>query len=72
MLITGVLMFIGMIITHPYNPFSYLDIDQVISNEIQIHSWNSEFTLITCSMMTSIASIIFLLFSFVLFRFKAS
>lgn len=70
MMIVGVLMFIGMLIVHPYNPISYLNIDQVLSHEIQMHSWNSGFTLKTGSVITVIVSFVLFLLNYILFRIR--
>lgn len=70
LIFVGVLIFIGMLITHPYNPFSYLNIDQVLSHEIQMHNWNSDLTLTTGSVAMLLVSFVFLLLSFFHFRMK--
>ncbi|MFD1174554.1 ABC transporter permease [Oceanobacillus picturae] len=67
-IIIGILCFVGMLINYPYNPFSYLDIDKVISHEIQLQTWNTDITYITGIMITLVIGLIFTIGNYIRFR----
>ncbi|WP_042220664.1 ABC-2 family transporter permease [Oceanobacillus manasiensis] len=67
-IIIGVICFVGMQFQHPYNPFSYLDIDKVISHEIQLETWNTDITYITGIMIMLVIGFIFTVGNYIRFR----
>lgn len=70
MIIIGLLSFVSTFISHPYNPFSYLDTDKVITHEIQLQTWNTDFTFITGIVVTLVASLIIIALNFLGFTYK--
>lgn len=71
-IIIGTLCFVGMQVKHPYNPFSYLDIDKVISHEIQLQTWNSDITYITGLIITFIIGLIFIIINHLGFKYRSN
>lgn len=71
MIIVGFLTFVGTLISHPYNPFSYLDIDKVITHEIQLQTWHTDFTLSTGIVITLLLSFVFKILNYIRFMYKS-
>lgn len=71
-IIIGILCFVGMQVKHPYNPFSYLDIDKVISHEIQLQTWNSDITYITGLIITFVMGLIFIVINYLGFKYRSN
>ncbi|RDW20064.1 hypothetical protein CWR48_04895 [Oceanobacillus arenosus] len=71
-IIIGILSFVGMQIQHPYNPFSYLRIDKVITHEIQLQTWNAAFTYTTGIFITLTAGVICTMINFICFKYKSN
>lgn len=71
LVIVGALVILGGLITHPYNPFSYVDIDPVLSHEIQMLHENTAFTLTTGIAVTLVISLILIVVNYIFFRARA-
>jgi ABC-2 type transport system permease protein len=69
-IVTGIITYGGTLLTHPYNPFSYLDIDQVMTNEIQLQTWSTAFTYSTGITVTFITAIMMVVLNFFIYKFK--
>lgn len=67
-LLTGVTCYLGLLISSPYNPFQYLKIDLVITNEIQLQTWNTGFNFTTGILLTFIVGLLFVLANYKLFK----
>lgn len=67
-LLTGITCYLGLLIQNPYNPFQYLKIDQVITKEIQLQTWNTAFNYTTGILTTFIVGLLVILVSYKLFK----
>ncbi|WP_440895945.1 hypothetical protein ACS127_15610 [Amphibacillus sp. Q70] len=69
-LLTGITCYLGLLIPAPYNPFQYLKIDQVITQEIQLQTWNTAFNFTTGILLTFLIGLLFVLANYKFFKRK--
>lgn len=70
--IVGVLSYVAAKQFQPFNPFSYLDTDKVMTHEIQLQTWNAGFTLITGISLNVSLAFIFLILNYIAFRYRTN
>lgn len=71
-LIVGLLSYAAASQMHPFNPFSYLDTDKVITHEIQLQTWNTGFTYVTGICLNLSLALIFLFINYIVFRYRSN
>ncbi|HEY4602166.1 MAG TPA: hypothetical protein VIG73_12935 [Cerasibacillus sp.] len=71
MIIVGILTFVGTLISHPYNPFSYIDTDKVITHEIQLQTLNTDFTMTMGIIVTLGLSLVFMALNYISFKYNS-
>ncbi|BAC12229.1 hypothetical conserved protein [Oceanobacillus iheyensis HTE831] len=69
-ILVGLIVFGVTLIQHPYNPLSYLDMDKVLTNEVQLQLLNTDYTYITGLIVNIVLSIIFIWTNFITFKVK--
>lgn len=69
-ILTGVVCYLGLLLPSPYNPFQYLMIDQVITKEIQLRTWNASFHYTTGVLLTFTLGLLFVYLSYRIFKRK--
>ncbi|GAQ18260.1 hypothetical protein OPHB3_2199 [Oceanobacillus picturae] len=71
-IIISILCFVGMQVQHPYNPFSYLNIDKLISHEIQLQAWNTDITYLTGIIIMLVIGLIFTVGNYIRFKSRTN
>lgn len=67
---TVAVCYLGLLIKSPYNPFQYLMIDQVITKEIQLQTWNTSFHYSTGVLLIFTLGLLFVYLSYRIFKRK--
>ena len=69
-ILTGSICYLGLLLRSPYNPFQYLMIDQVITKEIQLQTWNTSFHYSTGVLLIFTLGLLFVYLSYRIFKRK--
>lgn len=69
-LIVGLFAYAATSQMHPFNPFSYLDTDKVVTHEVQLQTWNTSFTFMTGVYVNILIAFIFLFLNYIVFKYR--
>lgn len=70
-IIVGVFSYLMMKQLHPINPFSYLDTDKIITQEIQLQTWNTNFSFVKGIGLNGSLGFVFLILNYIVFKYRS-